>query len=188
MSGYDGSGALGSDVTVTLFARPPRCVNGSFHFAGYAGAITAHSQPRASIPSTESAVTTLTPFTSGYSEAYRSEMSKHSRAEAMALLDVFGYVDSNGDGWRELPGGAPLVLRRASLPDQRSRRQNEVWRKYLAAVGVRMEFDIATWPDLLKKARAGTLMMWSFSWVAGSPDGQNLQAHAADRFHVLVNN
>ena len=117
------------------------------------------------------AQSTLTPFTSGYSEAYRSEMSKHSRAEAMALLDVFGYVDSNGDGWRELPGGAPLVLRRASLPDQRSRRQNEVWRKYLAAVGVRMEFDIATWPDLLKKARAGTLMMWSFSWVAGSPDG-----------------
>ena len=98
-------------------------------------------------------------------------MSKHSRVEAMALLDVFGYVDSNGDGWRELPGGAPLVLRRASLPDQRSRRQNEVWRKYLAAVGVRMEFDIATWPDLLKKARAGALMMWSFIWTAGSPDG-----------------
>ncbi len=117
------------------------------------------------------AQSTLTPFTSGYSESYRSEMSKHSRAEAMALLDVFGYVDADGDGWRELPGGAPLVLRLASLPDQRSRRQNELWRKYLAAVGVRMEFDVATWPDLLKKSRAGSLMMWGFSWVAGSPDG-----------------
>ncbi|MEQ1806041.1 MAG: ABC transporter substrate-binding protein, partial [Burkholderiaceae bacterium] len=117
------------------------------------------------------AQSTLTPFTSGYSESYRSEMSKHSRAEAMALLDLFGYVDTDGDGWRELPGGAPLVLRLASLPDQRSRRQNEVWRKYLAAVGVRMEFDIATWPDLLKKSRAGALMMWSFSWAASSPDG-----------------
>ena len=117
------------------------------------------------------AQSTLTPFTSGYSESYRSEMSKHSRAEAMALLDVFGYVDANGDGWREQPGGAPLVLRLASLPDQRSRRQNELWRKYLAGVGVRMEFDVATWPDLLKKSRAGSLMMWSFSWVAASPDG-----------------
>lgn len=117
------------------------------------------------------AQSTLTPFTSGYSDSYRSEMSRHSRAEAMALLDVFGYVDANGDGWREQPGGAPLVLRLASLPDQRSRRQNEVWRKYLAVVGVRIEFDIATWPDLLKKSRAGSLMMWSFSWVAGSPDG-----------------
>ncbi len=117
------------------------------------------------------AQSTITPFTSGYSESYRSEMSKHSRSEAMALLDVFGYVDSNGDGWRELPGGAPLTLRLASLPDQRSRRQNELWRKYLAAVGVRIEFDIASWPELLKMSRAGRLMMWSFSWVAGSPDG-----------------
>ncbi len=117
------------------------------------------------------AQSTLTPFTSGYSDSYRSEMSKHSRAEAMALLDLFGYVDANGDGWREQPGGAPLVLRLASLPDQRSRRQNEIWRKYLAAVGVRIEFDIATWPDLLKKSRAGALMMWGFTWVAGTPDG-----------------
>jgi ABC-type transport system substrate-binding protein len=117
------------------------------------------------------AQSTIPPFTSGYVESYRSEMSKHSRAEAMALLDVFGCVDKNRDGWRELPDGSPLVLRLASLPDQQSRRQNEVWRKHMAAVGLRMEFDIATWPDLLKKARAGSLMMWGFRWAAGSPDG-----------------
>ena len=111
------------------------------------------------------------PFTSGYVPAYRSEMSRHSRAEAMALLDVFGYVDRNGDGWRDRPDGAALVLRLASLPDQASRRRNEVWRKHMAAVGLRMEFDIATWPDLLKKSRAGALMMWGFTWVAASPDG-----------------
>ena len=111
------------------------------------------------------------PFTSGYVPAYRSEMSRHSRAEAMALLDVFGYRKSNGDGWREQPDGSALVLRLASLPDQASRRRNEVWRKHMAAVGLRMEFDIATWPDLLKKSRAGALMMWGFTWVAASPDG-----------------
>jgi hypothetical protein len=33
------------------------------------------------------------------------------------------------------------------------------------------EFDISTWPELLKKSRAGTLMMWGYSWSAGSPDG-----------------
>jgi ABC-type transport system substrate-binding protein len=117
------------------------------------------------------AQSTIPPFTSGYVESYRSEMSKHSRAEAMALLDVFGYVDANRDGWRELPDGSALVLRLASLPDQQSRRENEVWRKHMAAVGLRMEFDIASWPDLLKKARAGSLMMWGYSWAAGSPDG-----------------
>ncbi len=113
----------------------------------------------------------IAPFTSGYDPAYRSEMGQHSRARAMALLDLFGYVDRNSDGWREQPDCSPLVLRLASTPDQRTRALNELWRKYLAAVGVRMEFDIATWPDLLKKARAGSMMMWGYSWASGTPDG-----------------
>jgi ABC-type transport system substrate-binding protein len=113
----------------------------------------------------------VAPFTSGYDPSYRSAMSEHSPARAMALLDMFGYVDRDGDGWRERPDGQPLVLRRASLPDQRSRRVNELWRKHMAAVGLRMTFEIATWPDLLKKSRAGTLMMWGYIWVAVTPDG-----------------
>ncbi len=113
----------------------------------------------------------VAPFTSGYVESFRSEMSQHSRAHAMALLDLFGYVDRDGDGWREQPDGSPLVLRLASLPDQRTRSRNELWRKYLAAVGVRMVFDIATWPDLLKKTRTGSLMMWGYAWSAATPDG-----------------
>ena len=113
----------------------------------------------------------VAPFTSGYAENYRSEMSRHSRAHATALLDLFGYLDRDGDGWREQPDGRPLVLRLASTPDQRSRSRNELWRKYLAAIGVHMVFDIATWPDLLKKGRAGSLMMWGYSWVANTPDG-----------------
>ena len=113
----------------------------------------------------------VSPFTSGYDPAYRSEMGQHSRARAMALLDLFGYTDRNGDGWREQPDGSPLLLRLASTQDQRARSRNELWRKYLAAIGVRMELDIATWPDLLKKARAGSLMMWGFIWSATNPDG-----------------
>jgi ABC-type transport system substrate-binding protein len=113
----------------------------------------------------------VAPFTSGFDAGYRSEMDQHSRARAMALLDLYGYTDRDGDGWREQPDGRPLVLRLATTPDQRSRSRNELWRKYLAAIGVRMVFDVATWPDLLKKARAGSLMMWGFTWVAGTPDG-----------------
>ena len=113
----------------------------------------------------------IAPFTSGYEGAYRSEMGTHSRAHAKALLDLFGYVDRDGDGWREQPDGSPLVLRLASTPDQLARRQNELWRKQLAAVGLRIVFDIATWPDLLKKTRTGQIMMWGYSWIAGTPDG-----------------
>ena len=39
-------------------------------------------------------------------------------ARAKALLDIYGYVDRNGDGWREQPDGSPLVLTMASEPDR----------------------------------------------------------------------
>ncbi|MBP5991509.1 MAG: bicyclomycin resistance protein [Piscinibacter sp.] len=117
------------------------------------------------------AQSTIPPFTSGYESGYRSEMSAHDPARAMALLDLYGYLDRNGDGWRELPDGSPLVLRLSSTSSQISRRGNELWRKHLARVGLRIEFDVATWPDLLKRSRNATLMMWGYGWVAQSPDG-----------------
>ena len=113
----------------------------------------------------------VAPFTSGYDANYRSTMSEHSRSRAMALLDTWGYVDRDGDGFREMPDGSPLVLRLASSPSQRSRQIMDLWRKHMNAVGLRIRFDVANWPDLLKMSRAGSMMMWSFIWVAQSPDG-----------------
>ena len=117
------------------------------------------------------AQSTIPPFTSGHDPAYKSEMSEYDPARAKALLDLYGYTDRNGDGWREQPDGKPLVLRMSSLGDQRSRLANDLLRRSMAAVGLRIEFDVSTWPELLKKSRAGTLMMWGYSWSAGSPDG-----------------
>ena len=117
------------------------------------------------------AQSTVAPFTSGYDPAYKSEMSDYSPARAKALLDLYGYVDRNGDGWREQPDGSPLVLNMATQSSQQDRRANEIWRRSMDAVGLKMVFDVSTWPELLKKSRAGTLMMWGYSWVAASPDG-----------------
>jgi len=117
------------------------------------------------------AQSTIAPFTSGYDAAYKSEMSDFDPGRAMALLDLYGYVDQNGDGWREQPDATPLVLKLATQSDQRSRTGNELWKRCMDAVGIRIEFEIATWPELLKRSRAGTLMMWGYSWSASSPDG-----------------
>ncbi len=117
------------------------------------------------------AQSTLPPHTSGYDAAYKSEMSDYDPARAKALLDLYGYVDGNGDGWRERPDGSPLVLVMATQSSQRDRRANEVWARSMKAVGLQMVFDVSTWPELLKKSRAGTLMMWGYSWAAASPDG-----------------
>jgi ABC-type transport system substrate-binding protein len=117
------------------------------------------------------AQSTIGPFTSGYDPAYKSEMSDHDPARARALLDLYGYVDRDGDGWRETPDGKPLVLRLATMASQRDRLTNELWKRSLDRVGVKIEFEVSTWPELLKKSRAGSLMMWGYGWSAGSPDG-----------------
>ena len=112
----------------------------------------------------------------GYDPAFKSEMSTFDRARAMALLDLHGYVDKDGDGWREQPNGQPLVLEYSTQPDQQSRQLNEQWRKNMHAIGLRIEFKTAKWPEQLKASRAGKLMMWGVGWSAGQPDGDTFLA------------
>jgi ABC-type transport system substrate-binding protein len=112
----------------------------------------------------------------GFDPGFRSEMSTFSRARARALLDAFGYVDSNGDGWRERPDGSPLVLEMATQPDQLSRQLDELWKKSMSAIGLRIDFKAAKWPENLKNSRAGKLMMWRVGWVAAQPDGDTFLA------------
>ncbi|MBI5259364.1 MAG: bicyclomycin resistance protein [Burkholderiales bacterium] len=111
------------------------------------------------------------PFTHGHDPAYRSEMSEHDPARARALLDLYGYHDRDGDGWRETPAGQPLVLRIASLSDTAARDGNEVWQRSLAAVGLRARFEPAGWSELLRRSRAGALMIWGYALTAATPDG-----------------
>jgi ABC-type transport system substrate-binding protein len=114
----------------------------------------------------------LAPLVSGYDAQLKSEMSDHDPARAKALLDLHGYVDADGDGWRDLPDGRPLVLQYASQPDQLSRQLQEVVKKSFDAIQVKVEFKIAKWPEQLKQSRAGKLMMWGVAWGGANPDGQ----------------
>ncbi len=110
------------------------------------------------------------PNTTSFDPAFRSEMGTHDRARAVALLDMFGYVDRDGDGWRDLPDGKPLVLEYETLGTADYRELDEVLKKNLDAVGIRIVFRIGKWPEQLKAARAGKLMMWGVGLSASSPD------------------
>lgn len=118
----------------------------------------------------------VSPNVTGFDPGFRSEMSEFSRARAKALLDVAGYVDKNGDGWREQPDGSPLVLEMATQPDQLSRQLDELWKRAMTAVGIRIDFKAAKWPENLKNSRAGKLMMWRVGWSAAQPDGDTFLA------------
>ena len=101
------------------------------------------------------------PHLTGYDPAFKSEMSEYSPARAKALLELHGYVDRDGDGWREQPDGQPLVLQIATQPDQLSRQLNELRKKDLDAIGIRAEFKTAKWPENLKAGRSGKLQIWA---------------------------
>ncbi len=116
------------------------------------------------------------PGTWGYNPKLKSEMGDFNRARAIALLDLHGWVDKDGDGWRDQPNGEPLVLEYSTSPDQTSRQLNEQWKKNMDAIGIKMVFKTAKWPENLKSSRAGKLMMWGVGWSAGQPDGDTFLA------------
>ncbi len=121
----------------------------------------------------------LMPNTVGFDPAFHGEGGEYDLARAKALLDLYGYVDRDGDGWREQPDGSPLVLEWATTPDQRARQRDELRRKDMSALGVRVDFRPAKWPENLKNARAGKLMVWSLGYSAASPDGHQSLARGA---------
>ena len=108
---------------------------------------------------------------SGFDANWRSEMSDYSPARARALLDLYGWRDRDGDGWRESPEGQPLVLEMATQPSTEARRFDELMKRDMDAIGLRMVFRPAQWPEQYKAARAGKLMLWSVSGRASAPDG-----------------
>jgi len=85
-------------------------------------------------------------------------------AGARALLDKFGYRDRDGDGWRERPDGTALSIRIGTTPEDRER--DDLVRKNLQAIGVRLEFVNRKWADVLKMRAKGSCRC---GWSATSP-------------------
>ncbi len=135
----------------------------------------------------------FSPGTWGYDPTYRTTMSEYDPARARALLDTYGYLDRNGDGWRETPQGEPLTLEIASTSTQRDRSQNELWTKFMNELNLRTTFRVGQWPELVKLSTAGQLMMWGYGWQLSQPDsdtnfgmayGGNMQSINDARFNL----
>jgi oligopeptide transport system substrate-binding protein len=90
----------------------------------------------------------------------RVSIFDYNPAQANALLDTYGFIDRDGDGWREMPDGSPLTIDHASLPDQRSRSRNELWRRASKQIGIRMIFNtVEQQPEIRRKMKEGQIQM-----------------------------
>ncbi len=115
----------------------------------------------------------IMPATYPYDPDLRTEVGETDVAKANALLDAYGWIDRDGDGWREMPDGSPLELELSTQPDQRSRIIDEIWKKSMNAIHIRLRYKVAKWPEQLRMTRNAQFMIWYLGLSATSPDGGN---------------
>ena len=114
----------------------------------------------------------LPPNVLGYDPSYRSPVS-YNKALAEALLDRVGYKARDADGFRRQPNGAPLTLSMHSEATVTGRLRDELWRKSLNSIGLRVLFKTDKKTEIIKASRLGTVQMFESNWIADFPDGDN---------------
>ncbi len=138
--------------------------------------------------------TPYSPGVAGYDPDFHTSANEYNLAKAKALLDLFGYVDRDGDGYREMPDGSPLVVHMNSTPDVTGQQFDELWKRSFDDIGVRLEIVKGKWPDILKAARMGKVQFWQLGGTASEPDAdtwlsslysKNTEGNMA-RFHLAA--
>ncbi len=110
----------------------------------------------------------------GFDPDFRTGAQEHDIPKAKALLDMFGYMDRDGDGWREQPDGKPLVIgHKYNAGGQEYRQQAELFAKSLAEIGLRVDATAVQFADLLKDKKVSNFMTAQSAWIADYPDAQN---------------
>ena len=114
----------------------------------------------------------LPPNVLGYDPAYRSPVP-YDPALANALLDRHGYGQRDEEGFRRSPDGKPLTLTMHSEATVGGRLRDELWRKCLNAIGLRVVFRSDKKTEIIKASRLGKVSMFESNWIADFPDGDN---------------
>jgi len=113
----------------------------------------------------------IPPGVVGHNAQYRS-LLRYDPVLANQLLDYFGYR-KGADGYRNDPTGRQLTILLTAEPIAISRDYDELWKKSLDGIGLRLETRKGPFSDNIKAAEACQLAMWGSAWGADYPDGEN---------------
>ena len=117
------------------------------------------------------AQTPLPPSVLGYDAQFVSPV-QYDIQLANALLDHFGYR-RGADHYRQLPDGQPLQLLMHTEANASGRLRDEVWRKTMDTLGIRIQFKADKHSEIIHAARLGKVQMTEADWIADFPDGEN---------------
>lgn len=107
-------------------------------------------------------------------------------AMAQALLDRAGYDKRDRENYRLTPEGAPLGVTILTRPGSLWREWETLWKKNLAAVGIRAQFRELPPQDQFKEMQAGQFQM-SISGFGGTPLGYRNLAQLQGTQTTMVN-
>ena len=108
----------------------------------------------------------VAPVIPGHDPEYQS-INRFDPALANALLDRFGYKKGQ-DGWRTHPDGKPLVFTMFSSTSSVDRERDELWKKSLDRIGVRLEVKKDKFPEMLKQGKQCAIPSWALGWTRSS--------------------
>ncbi len=105
-------------------------------------------------------------------QEWKTAYSDYDPERAKKLLDSIGVVDTNGDGWREMPNGKPLSVRidRNAATNRTDTQANEMVKADWEAIGVRTLLNPVDGSQMTLFDSSGTFD-WHDSWELG--DGPN---------------
>lgn len=108
----------------------------------------------------------VAPVIPGHDPDYRS-IVRFSPLQANALLDQFGYK-KDAHGYRMHPDGTPLLFTIHSLTSSDYRERDELWKKSMDRIGIRLQIKKDKFAELLKQGKTCSLSSWGLAWIGAS--------------------
>lgn len=115
----------------------------------------------------------IPPGVVGYDATYTARDQDYDPARAKALLDMYGYVDRDGDGYREQPDGTALAINYKNRTGLEYTKISQLWVKSMQAIGIRMTATSVQFADMLRDQNVGKFTLTFAAWIADYPDAQN---------------
>ena len=105
----------------------------------------------------------VSPVIAGHDPNYKS-LVKFSPLSANALLDQFGYK-KDAKGYRMQPDGKPLIFTMYSSTSSVDRERDELWKKSMDTLGIRLKVKKDKFPEMLKQGKQCAIPSWSLGWT-----------------------
>jgi ABC-type transport system substrate-binding protein len=113
------------------------------------------------------------PGIAGHDASFRTDVYSLDLPRARALLDTYGYIDRDGDGWREDPNGKPLTITLINQAEPRMVPWDELYSRAFASIGVRLVIDRVIAQERYKAMQSGKYQVGLDAWNMDFPDAED---------------